>query len=73
MRRPSADQCPQTTTLAALFLPGTSNQGKKPRGARVVSPLVSNSINPSGVQKRRRVIAFTMTRRRSAPRKSADQ
>jgi hypothetical protein len=42
-------------------------------GARAVSPLVSNSMTPSRVQKRMRVIAFTMTRSRSAPFKSSDQ
>jgi hypothetical protein len=30
-------------------------------------------MTPSAVQKRRRVIAFTMTRNLSAPRKSSDQ
>jgi hypothetical protein len=57
--------------LPALFLFGTSNHGRKPSGARAVSPLVSNSMTPSGVQKRNRVIAFTMTRSLSAPLRSS--
>ena len=73
MRKPSADQWPQITVWSALLLPGTSNHGKWPAGASVVSPLVRNSMTPSGVQKRKRVMALTITRRRSIPRKLSSQ
>jgi len=73
MRKPSADQWPKTTVWVALARPGTSNQGRKPAGARSGGPLCLNSMRPSGVQKRMRVIAFTITRSRSQPARSSDQ
>ena len=53
-RSPRADQWPVTRTFSALNRPGASNQGTWPGGASTSSPLLWNSITPSGVQKRMR-------------------
>ncbi len=73
MRRPSADQWPQTIAWSALARFGTSNHGRHPAGALATGPLALNSIAPPGEQKRMRVIALTTTRRRSQPARSSLQ
>ena len=68
--RPSADQWPQTI-LGSSRGGRASNQGTKPAGA--LSLLTWKSIRPSGEQKRIRVIALTITRRRPQPSSASSQ
>ena len=70
---PRVDQWPKATVTSAVWRPGTSNQGMKPAGAAAALALVSNSITPCAEQKRKRVSAFTIIRRRSTPVKSSCQ
>jgi hypothetical protein len=72
-RKPNADQWPQTIGTPRVLRTGTSNHGMNPCGAFSSSPLTRKSMTPSAVQKRMRVIAFTITRSRSMPRRLSRQ
>mmetsp|Transcript_4959 Transcript_4959/g.18007 ORF Transcript_4959/g.18007 Transcript_4959/m.18007 type:complete len:260 (+) Transcript_4959:557-1336(+) len=65
--RPRVDQWPKAMGVPRLARPGTSNQGMKPGGAAAAPSLVFRSSLPSALQKRSRVSALTVKRRRSVP------
>src|SRR5260370_29110152 len=70
---PSVDQWPNAIVALAVARPGTSNQGMRPGAACSADSVLSKSMTPCAVQKRSRVKALTMTRRRSQPCRSGDQ
>ena len=71
--QPSVDQCPKAIKVSAVERPGTSNQGINPGGAALALSVLSKSMTPWAEQKRSRVSAFTITRKRSGPVKEAFQ
>jgi len=71
IQAPTSARIPRCDQRSSCPAPRTTEGSRgEPRSSR---PFVRNSITPSGVQKRRRVIALTITRSRSIPRSSSFQ